>query len=366
MGIIFPIYAGFFVEWIPGMKIWFIVGSLLAGVIVGVSNYYLMKGLILSRLIGVSNVMNNITSSHDLTLRVDLNSQDQLGQMARNFNQLTNSTRIIIEHIHSAYDTIYNSSQEIESSLKSSGTLMEGVVRESMQQAEALQLSSSILATLDVQSKATITETRQVNNQIHDIREQINIGNESVAKAIKAIGLLEASGRKRMDIINAITEVANGTNLLSLNAAIEAAKAGVHGRGFSVVADEVRELAGESLHATGEINELLTDDMTYIQEGVSTIQKAGEILQDNVALIRDLSHFFDSVERKVNEQQNVIHQIRETLGQLTETSSNNSQVSQKVFDTMQNLTKLSVDVSESTDELYGQISKFKVKFDEIH
>ena len=106
MGIIFPFYAQFFVEWKPGMQMWFVIGCLIAGTSIGISNYFLTKVVLLSKLKSMVAVTKAI-SEKDLTRRCGIESDDMLGQMSNGFNLMTSN-------LHSVVQSIADQSQNVK------------------------------------------------------------------------------------------------------------------------------------------------------------------------------------------------------------------------------------------------------------
>jgi methyl-accepting chemotaxis protein len=161
------------------------------------------------------------------------------------------------------------------------------------------------------------TENVQRANQITaDTRELADHGSAVVAKAIKSMSNIEGSSRKISDIIGVIDEIASQTNLLALNAAVEAARAGEAGRGFGVVAAEVRGLAQRSSQAAKDIKELITSSSGQVKEGVDLVDQVGAALGKIVASVKSSADIVASIAKASVEQASALEQINKTLTQM--------------------------------------------------
>ncbi|SRR5579871_166207 len=147
---------------------------------------------------------------------------------------------------------------------------------------------------------------------------------EVVADAINAMARIENSSRKIGDIIGVIDEIARQTNLLALNAAVEAARAGEAGRGFSVVASEVRSLAQRSSQAAKDIKDLITASSGQVKDGVTLVRRAGEALQEIVGSIHNVADLISGIATASSEQATGIAQINRALTQMDELTQQNS------------------------------------------
>nr|WP_280102111.1 methyl-accepting chemotaxis protein [Vibrio nigripulchritudo] len=202
-----------------------------------------------------------------------------------------------------------------------------------------------------------------VRNTIHGMSSI----NEAVMASSKSVAELGKRGAEIGDIINVINDIAEQTNLLALNAAIEAARAGEAGRGFAVVADEVRTLADRTTTATEEIaqsieaiqneTKLAVNRMdagtTHVEEGVELAGRAGTSLEHIVAGAEAVASMIDSIAAASEEQANASAAVRESVVTVSEVSKNaNSQASDAASSARE--------LSSQTEKLKSLVSQFKV------
>ncbi|MCA9275571.1 MAG: methyl-accepting chemotaxis protein [Phycisphaerales bacterium] len=240
-------------------------------------------------------------SSGDLTVRMQSNSRDDFGLLATSFNDSVSDLRALVCEVAQACEEVAEASSDIASS----ATEISGSVRE---QNEATERAASAITEMSAsvedvanQNAAAVRATQAagehskhgqaiVSNTIGNIQEIDQIV-RSASSALEALGDRTAAVGQIMDVIR---DIADQTNLLALNAAIEAARAGEHGKGFAVVADEVRKLAERTTNATKEVTESITaiqeetsvaiermdGGVSIVAKGVENGQKAGSALQD--------------------------------------------------------------------------------------
>jgi methyl-accepting chemotaxis protein len=180
----------------------------------------------------------------------------------------------------------------------------------------ALSQTSSAMEDIASTVRNTTENVQRANQITADTRKVADRGSVVVAKAINSMSHIENSSRKIADIIGVIDEIARQTNLLALNAAVEAARAGDAGRGFGVVASEVRSLAQRSSQAAKDITDLITSSSGQVKEGVDLVNQAGTALNEIVTSVKDAADIVANIARASVEQSSALEQINKTLMQM--------------------------------------------------
>jgi methyl-accepting chemotaxis protein len=263
MGLVFPFYAGWFVDWKPGLLVWFVAGCVVAGTLIGIINYSLVKLILLSQIQRISEVAEAI-SRNDITHQCSLKSDDMLGEMAASFNRMTGNLRNMLGRINASSATIENAFQELHhlAQVHHDGAAKQdreaGRIGSVMH--EMTSLSGQIV---EVSHQATQAaelannHSRQASGLATQAINSISTLSRDVESAVRAMQSLEKHSESIGVVLDVIRGIAEQTNLLALNAAIEAARAGEQGRGFAVVADEVRSLANRTQQSTEEIEKMI-------------------------------------------------------------------------------------------------------------
>ncbi|MCF5881289.1 cache domain-containing protein [Aeromonas veronii] len=248
--------------------------------------------------------LNDIANGEgDLTQRLKVQSQDEIGQLASAFNRFVERIQSVVSqvgetsnHLFSAVDKLHHLSEHYDHQ-------MQGHSRETDQVVTAVTEMSStaqeVAASASNAATATSDAARESDAARGVVSGAINSINRLVGEVHTASGVIEQLAQETAKIgsvVEVIRGIAEQTNLLALNAAIEAARAGEQGRGFAVVADEVRSLAGRTQQSTKEINEMLQRLQGGVKQAVEVMQASEDRSQETV---QEASHIASSLDSMV-------------------------------------------------------------------
>ncbi|MEF1175005.1 methyl-accepting chemotaxis protein, partial [Vibrio sinaloensis] len=236
-------------------------------------------------LTNVSNALEQIANgSGDLTQRIDVESNDEVGKLAHNFNVFVGSLQQLIGHIR---EQSYQLTEQSELSTQRSNRSVDEIHH---QQQEITMVATAVTelasATQEIASHAERTaqaaqdSTLSTDNGhllVENTKGSINKLAIELESARQVVGALERHGQEISTVLSTIQGIAEQTNLLALNAAIEAARAGEQGRGFAVVADEVRVLSQRTHSSTEEIKNTIAVLQDTTAQAVSIMESSGEL-----------------------------------------------------------------------------------------
>ncbi|MPY23623.1 HAMP domain-containing protein [Shewanella psychropiezotolerans] len=310
----------------------------------------------------------------DLSHQLDVMGDDELGQVSANFNRFLRLLAESIQRVVNVTDPLLNSAHSLESQMEiaSSATQKQSRDAETVQQSmeEMKHSVTDISHSANQAAEAAQIAEREATEGMAVVQRTIDISqelNSEIELASTAINELAKDTESVNSILNVITSIAEQTNLLALNAAIEAARAGEQGRGFAVVADEVRALASKTADATKEIREVLSRLKSAAESSVSTMGTALSKSSENEKNAQNTGQALNSIQQQIVSINGMNTQIAAATDQQSAVAS---QVVDNVVDmnasfeqTLSILSEardVSVGMSGFADDLKNATSQFKL------
>ena len=244
----------------------------------------LLLSLLLRRLLGVRNAMDNIASGEgDLTQRLPEEGNDEVTQIARAFNRFVGKMEEVLIEVRTSSEAVHHAANEIAMG-------GQDLSRRTDNAASSLQQTSASVEQITSTVAHTAASAQEANQLSHAASEVAKNGGQVVSNVVTTMEDISQASNKIGEIVTLMNSIAFQTNLLALNASVEAARAGEHGRGFAVVADEVRKLAGRSSDAASDIQKLIEDSQSRVNNGTSLVREAGSTMHDiveHITRVRD-------------------------------------------------------------------------------
>ncbi len=324
-------------------------------------------GIVIS--INVSRPLKEMTRVAELVADGDLTvyikepkGKDEIAKLAQAFIVMKNSLRTLIEQISNNSSQVAASSEELSASAEQTSRAteqtagaIEDISKGSDQQMKAATESASTLtemtegvkaiaessSMIETLSSESLSDANEGGSLVRETVTRMNSIDQSVQDTDRAIQLLSNRATEIGSILDVIHSIADQTNLLALNAAIEAARAGEHGKGFAVVADEVRKLAEQSAGSTLKINDLIAEMQKETENSVEMMELVKTEVNSGLETATETRQRFDSIISSIQEMTSQIESMNHT-------AQNIARKSEEVTNTVNNMTNIAKHTSEHT------------------
>lgn len=277
----------------------------------------------------------------DLTERMDGNYQGAFADLQGNVNDMIDSLTSLIGGISESGSTLSSSSSELQ---QTADTLS----RQAEQNAASVEETSAALEELSASIKQVNTNIAGVSESAQQARKTASSSELIAAEAALSMDRISDGSKEIARVIGVINDIAFQINLLALNAGVEAARAGEAGRGFSVVASEVRQLAQRASDAAKEIAEVITQSDTAVAEGVTNVASAKDSLENIAKTVVSISESVDVVTTAISEQSSGISEITTAVSQIDTNTQKQAAAFEEVTASSHVLAKEASDLRQST------------------
>lgn len=336
MGGMFPLFAQIFVDFKPGMLSWFIGACLVAGAVLGIVNYWLVNIILLSRLKRISEVANAI-SKNDVSSHCAMESDDLIGEIVSSFNRMSENLRNVIGEISGATTQLASAAEEMSAVTEEASR---GVQHQQSEIEHVATAMNEMTATVQEVAHNAALAAQSAQQADKDAKKGALVATEALGgidnlvnemeRASGVIQKLENESENIGMVLDVIRGIAEQTNLLALNAAIEAARAGEQGRGFAVVADEVRTLASRTQQSTQEIQQMIE----RLQVGAGD---AVRVMHEARGMAKDSSDQVEKAAESLGEIAGAVAQINDMNTQIASASEEQSAVAAEINSNVSNI-----------------------------
>ncbi len=295
-------------------------------------------------------------SRGDLTVRAKV-TPDEIGTVADSYNAIIRNLRQIVEQVQGAASSVTQTAEGNDMAVKK-------VATDATQQVDAISAALKQIQVVTSTSQGVAQWAIQASQQVEQTNEMVKTGDiamnrtvagistirETVSDTAKKVKRLGEASQKISKVVNLISNFAAQTNLLALNAAIEAARAGEEGRGFSVVAEEVRALAQQSAAATADIEQLVEEIQAQTNEVVTAMEAGTEQVVTGTELVEESR-------QKLSQISDASAQVNRLIQEIAQASNEQTLAATEVGQTMQNVAAIAYNTSLGSEEVSASFSK---------
>ncbi len=335
---------------------------------------WLLARTISTPILGMAQAIDRIERNSDLTARLDDSYKDELGQIASSLNRMLENFRQILGDVNNATVHVAKSAREMSDSMQGANERIEKQTRDTDLLAESANEMASSFTDVTQRMKEAAEMAQHSNQQssqgkreVESTIQTINSLAEEVENAAGVIKRLDDDSDRIGSVLDVIKSIAEQTNLLALNAAIEAARAGEHGRGFAVVADEVRTLAQRVQESTSEIEGMIDSVQAGTRQAMETMirgkeraeqcveqaERADEALARITEAVNGINELNSRIAVAAEQQKGVIESINSNIQSIGNIAAVNAESLSQCVASSDNLVT-------QAGELHSKVTRFRV------
>ena len=301
-----------------------------------------------------NNMIAGIKRQSDILADVSIGDLTKTIEVRSPHDVLNKSINSLIEAMNTAFHSIHKVSEDVDTGSADIANISNQLSSATTEQASTIEEISASIIEIHNETETNTAMAKDAADLVNRIKAEAQTGNEQMTEMTKAVQDINTASHNISTVIKTIDDIASQTNLLALNAAIEAARAGEAGKGFAVVADEVRSLASRSAEAAKETNALIQDSMQKAETGARIAGATADSLVSIVSRVNESAVLITKIAESSEAQTSSISEINEAVQLVAEVVSANSSTAQDSAEYAGKLSSLST-------TLLGHVEQYQLK-----
>lgn len=296
------------------------------------------------------NIQDQATTAHELSqgnLQVEVSPRSDKDILGWALKEIVDDYNILLAAMKESTTQVTAGAGQVASA---SQALAHG----STQQASAIEQITASMDEIADKTRINASQASEADKLAREVAIGAEAGNDKMREMVAAMKEINQSSVEISKIIKTIDDIAFQTNILALNATVEAARAGVHGKGFAVVAEEVRNLAEKSAQAANETGDMINNSISKVNNGSELAKETAKSLEDIVKNVEKTAELINNIAMATNNQATAVTEINQSIGQVSQVVQNNSASSEECAASSEEL-------ANQAEALIQMLGKYQLK-----